>query len=172
MSVRTSVRLYVCTPWPPGPGLPDQAQAPQPRPLGPGPPALAQASQTRPRPPGLGLLAQAPGPGPPAQAPWPRPRPPSLGPRSPSPLHSTEHHPFGATAMLTIYISSKIKEQGNHILSVDHWFLLFCLLLLFWAAAPKGTKSCRTHEEFLSVRSFVRSFVPSPLGLPKSKSGL
>ena len=40
----------------------------------------------------------------------------------------------------------------------------FCLA--FWAAAPKGTKSCRTQRTFvyLSVRSFVRpSAPPGPL---------
>ena len=38
--------------------------------------------------------------------------------------------------------------------------------LTFWAAAPKGTKSCRTQGDFhLSVRPFVHSLVPpGPLG--------
>ena len=83
--------------------------------------------------------------------------------------------PSGSLPCFLSTSTNKLKQgkgTDDHILSVDHWFLLFCLLLIFWAAAPKGTKSCRTHEEFLSVRLFVRSFVPSPLGLPKSKSGL
>ena len=54
------------------------------------------------------------------------------------------------------------------------------LYLLFLAATPKWTKSCRQgeHGEFLSIHSSARPsfhlFVYSsiPLGLPKSKSGL
>ena len=43
-------------------------------------------------------------------------------------------------------------------------------ILPFWAAAPKGTMSCRTQGDF---RSFVRSSVrPAPRGLSGLKSGL
>ena len=44
------------------------------------------------------------------------------------------------------------------------FFISFFLFLFFsfWAAAPKGTKSCRTQGDFRSsVRSFVRPFVRS-----------
>ena len=49
------------------------------------------------------------------------------------------------------------------------------VVICFWAAPPKGMKSCRTQGkgEFFFVHAFVFPFVhPSPLGLPKSKSGL
>ena len=40
-------------------------------------------------------------------------------------------------------------------------FFVFLALVAFWAAALKGTKSCRTQGDFrLSIRLFVRSFVP------------
>ena len=48
------------------------------------------------------------------------------------------------------------------------------LFVCFWAAAPKGTKSCRTQGEFLSVRPFVRSSVRSsvpPRGLSQAQGG-
>ena len=39
----------------------------------------------------------------------------------------------------------------------------------FWAAAPKGTKSCRTHGDF---RSSIHLFVRSSVGPPQALSGL
>ena len=46
------------------------------------------------------------------------------------------------------------RSVGNTAFSAFFW--------CFWAAAPKGTKSCRTQGDFRSfVRSFVRLFIHS-----------
>ena len=49
-----------------------------------------------------------------------------------------------------------------------------CLFLFpFWAAAPKGTKSCRTQGDFRSsVCAYIRSFVRPPQALSGLKSAL
>ena len=49
----------------------------------------------------------------------------------------------------------------------------FLSVTCFWAAAPKGTMSCRTQGDFRSsVRAFVRSFVRPPQALSGLKSAL
>ena len=51
--------------------------------------------------------------------------------------------------------------------------ILFHGVFGFWAAAPKGTMSCRTQGDFRSsVRPFVRSFVRPPQALSGLKSAL
>ena len=54
-------------------------------------------------------------------------------------------------------MQSKATGTADHILPLGNLFSSS-----FWAAAPKGTKSCRTQGDFCSsVRSFVRSSVRS-----------
>ena len=102
--------------------------------------------------------------------------------RTDSPCVLQDFVPFGAAALLPLNLNHFLLKQGtgtaDHLLPLGCYFLLsfppsfipsflpsFLPLdaTLFWAAASKGTKSCRTQGESvrLSVRTYVRT-VPPP----------
>ena len=70
--------------------------------------------------------------------------------RTDSPCILQDFVPFGASALLPLNVNHKLLQQGTG--TADHLLPLGCYYFSFfyWAAAPKGTKSCRTHGEFLS----------------------
>ena len=74
--------------------------------------------------------------------------------RTDSPCVLQDFVPFGAAALLPLNLNHTLLKQGTG--TADHLPPLGCYFLLFWAAAPKGMKSCRTQGPIhLSVRSLV-----------------
>ena len=74
-------------------------------------------------------------------------------------LTSTELRPHQGHCPASPHSNSQSLKAGQRVSLTIYcpWATCFPLSSPFWAAAPKGTKSCRTQGDF---RSFVRACVP------------